>query len=270
MRFKTSIFAIIIIAFTTASFAQQSAMEQFNEAMQRAQELQRTIELPDSNNSAAKAAAHSVANQVDSDEFLQRLNVEKEKIRQVLFNGFAGETGEVKEGEQSLVGQLPSDEKIFILFSETVPKETVRTYVRDLDLLADNKIALVLRGFVGGVKTVMPTMEYIESLIVKEEECKKTIQKQCDIYNAIIQIDPLVYRKFGVQRVPAFIYVKGAVLHDADFSIGNENNLNSKAIYNILYGDVSLNYVLDRFADEFGSDYLKTMAKRINSGGKLN
>jgi type-F conjugative transfer system pilin assembly protein TrbC len=148
-----------------------------------------------------------------------------------------------------------------------VPVETIRTYVRDLDLLADPNIVMALRGFVAGMRTVQPTIGFIESLLVKEKSCKNTVQKECDIHRVNIQIDPLVFRKFGIEQVPAFVYVKGAILQDDKLSIGNKNNLHPQATHSILFGDISLNYVLERFAEESGSDYLKAMADKLNSGG---
>jgi len=88
--------------------------------------------------------------------------------------------------------------------------------VEDLKLNAK----FVLRGFIGGIKRgIKPTLNFIQKLI-KGWSCQG---KTKDIHNVEIDIDPWVFRKYGVTQVPAVIY-------------------NGK----ISYGDYSLEWHLER------------------------
>lgn len=267
MHFKPIIIISICFALVAATAAaQETAIEQVNDAIARAEALSKEMVLPDSKNPAAEAAAHSVANHFNSAEFQARLSKEKNRINTVLFKGYTDGIKGQADSEQSLFGKLPNDERIYILFSESVPAETIRAYVHDLDALNDGNIVMVLRGFVDGMQKVQPTLEYIQGLLVKQKGCRVTVANQCEMYRANIDIDPLIYRKFGVTEVPAFVYARGVQLSDAEQSLGNESNQQSVSDYFILYGDVSLNYALEKFADMSGSDHLAKIARELNSG----
>ena len=77
-----------------------------------------------------------------------------------------------------------------------------------IDRAGDPNVVMVLRGFVGGMKRIKPTMEFIGNVLKKDPACDVTAEK-CDGYNVSIQVDPLLFRRFRVEQVPTVVYVLG-------------------------------------------------------------
>ena len=109
--------------------------------------------------------------------------------------------------------------KIYILMSSSVPDIVWKNYICYVENNHLNAV-FVLRGFIGGIKNgIKPTLNYIQHLI-KGWSCKG---KTSTIHNVEIDIDPRLFEKYGINRVPAVIY-------------------NGK----ISYGDWSLDYHLEK------------------------
>ena len=152
------------------------------------------------------------------------------------------------KGGKTRPDRLSPSERIYIFVSSSMPQETLRTYVRDVSGLGDENIVFVMRGFVGGMRHIKPTIGFIAKALVKDKDCDLSRQK-CDAYNVNFEIDPLLFRKYGVARVPAFIYVPQIEVEDRERSEGDPDNAKA-AGFHALYGDASLEYVLETLSRE--------------------
>jgi len=94
--------------------------------------------------------------------------------------------------------------RLVVALSSSMPDELVREYLRQLDDLPE--AVVVLRGFVGGAKTVGPTGVWLERVRRKLPSCSG---RECGYYRAEIVVDPLAYRMLGIAKVPAFAYLPG-------------------------------------------------------------
>jgi len=63
---------------------------------------------------------------------------------------------------------------------------------------------VVLRGFVGGARTVAPTGKWIEEVRRVDLTCQR-----CEHYNVEVVVDPLIYRALKIEQVPAVAYAPG-------------------------------------------------------------
>lgn len=267
MQLKKLILTSVIIGVAASIvYAETSSVDKVFDSFERAESMEKDIELPKTDNPAALAAAHSAASQMNSAEFQEKLKKERQRIKTVMYGGYSSDVEEQMEENQSVAGRLPADERIYLLFSESVPIDTIRTYMRDISLLHDRNITMVIRGFVGGPKKIQPTLDYIKSLLVKEKGCSLSVGNKCETYWSNIDIDPLIFRKFGVTEVPAFVYVRGVTLTYPDQSLGNGDNLQPGSDHRILYGDVSFDYALEKFAEMTGESYLTAMVKKLRAG----
>lgn len=134
---------------------------------------------------------------------------------------------------------LKEDERIYIFVSSSVPKETLRNYARDIDSLGQPRMSIVMRGFVGGMTKVRPTLEFLRGVLFKEENCNS---EKCDAYQAPILIDPMLFKRYGIEAVPAIVYAKGVT--DLTDSEGVKEEVETKEHY-ILYGDAVLDGALE-------------------------
>jgi type-F conjugative transfer system pilin assembly protein TrbC len=240
------------------AMTQENEMDIVQKAMDHAAKYERHITLPETDK-AGEAAAREAFDRFQSQEFQEKIASETERIKQTLFGNYSQQNGPGESNENICLDRLADDEKIYLFISSSIPLNTLRTYVSDLDILNDPNIVLVLRGFVGNMEKIRPTLEFIESLLVKDSACRLSDGRQCDVYQANIQIDPLVFRKFNIQQVPALAYVKKVN------SIDTQNNTNSsdepEAV--VIYGDVSLDYALDQIFAETGNPQIKKAVQKI-------
>ena len=230
-----------------------SKIDLVQQAMDQAATYENEIMLPEINKDGASAAKNAF-DTYQSEKFQQKITSESERIRQKLFGSFSRQNEPGENNENMCLDRLTGDEKIYLFISSSIPHNTLRTYVRELDKLNDPNIVVVLRGFVGSMEKIRPTLEFIESLLVKDSTCRLSEGKQCEVYQANIQIDPLVYRKFNIQQVPALAYVK---------NISNTTKISDEPEAVVVYGDVSLDYALDQIFSETGNPQIKKAVQKI-------
>ncbi|MHC1698871.1 MAG: type-F conjugative transfer system pilin assembly protein TrbC [Geobacteraceae bacterium] len=200
-----------------------------------------------------------------SGEFQNRLLAEQERIKREVFGGKLQEYYQAApEAAAAMAGELPRDERVYIFISSSMPKRTLRNYVRDVAKLGDPNVKLVMRGLVGGMKYLKPTLRFVGSLLVKDEECDPQ-QRKCERLGAGVEIDPLLFRRYGIERVPAIVFARKVNVLDAQMSEGLERNM-AVAEFHVLNGDMALEYALERFRTETGSAALGALITRLNSG----
>jgi len=109
----------------------------------------------------------------------------------------------------------------YVLFiSSSIPLNTLRAYAHDI---SENNlpVTMILKGFVGGMTKMKPTVQFIKSIIQVDDDC----QVDCDTYNVDINIDPELFNGFNIKSVPAFTDLSGSTR---------------------LYGDADVAYLIER------------------------
>lgn len=144
-------------------------------------------------------------------------------------------------------GVLSEDERVYIFISSSMPELTIRNYVKEASRIGKN-IYLVLRGGIGGIRQLMPTVIWANELLKKNPYC----EGQCDMYGVKILIDPFLFKKYSIQKVPAVVYVRGLQSPE-----GLSEGLSSVKVSNhwVSYGDVSLEYHLKLIGEKAGKNF---------------
>ena len=263
MRFRATYTSLLLLLCSTLVFAGDFNANNVNDALERAREYESKIELPEIHDSGAQNAAQQAAGQFHSPEYLKKIQAEIERLKSKQFGdilkGF-----EDPDQAQSRNTALLSDERLYVFISSSVPLSTLRTYASELDKLNDSGVSMVTRGFVDGMKHFKPTLELVRSILVKDSTCDLSAEK-CDAYNAAISIDPLVFRKYGIERVPAIAYVRG-ISQEAAISGGEAENLKGSQDTYIVYGDVSVECALETIAEETKSDRVNNLIRKLRRG----
>ncbi len=202
-------------------------------------------------NKTAETIARQTAEIFNSRKFQKRLQAQTDALRTRLDS-----TGESppsiswkEEGQNTF---LMPNEKIYLFISSSMPGTTLRNYARDLDKLRDKNIILVMRGFVGGIKYIKPTLNFIENIQKKSPSCDPE-NSRCDAYNTNIYIDPQAFARYDITTVPAFVYVR------------NEDGGNSTDAYRVS-GDVSFEYALEIIEKESKSSQVSNVLKKLRKG----
>lgn len=144
---------------------------------------------------------------------------------------------------------LSQGEFIYIFMSSSVPISVWKTYAKNIeDFGLTDKSSLVLRGCIGGCRYIKPTLEFISKVL--------EIDRDRQGIKAEVWIDPLLFRRFNIQRVPCVVYVRGQELMDNTLSAGLEENIKTKGQYFISCGDWSLKYHLEELCKKSGNQNL--------------
>src|SRR6266487_3970402 len=104
---------------------------------------------------------------------------------------------------------------IFVSFS--MPKDSLRGWLKEADTL---KAPVVIRGLVNG--SFRDTTNAVMALLLDNR--------------GGVQLDPTLFRRFHIEKVPAVVVVRPACLSQSD--------CNDPTDFDVIYGDVTLEYAL--------------------------
>jgi len=239
-----------VFIYTDGKLWKEQALTEFNidsinEYMERVDDLKKDLKVPENlHKKEGQEIAKETFQQYLSKEFQEKLQAETERLKEGIFkkpveeyySGSSKEIGKTK-------GKLLPTERIYIFISSSIPIQTLRNYALALDRLGDPNIVMVMRGFVDGMKHIKPTIKFVGGILRKDPSCDMTKQK-CETFRADFQIDPLLFRRYQIAKVPAVVYATDVNVMDVQMSEGLESNTEVSDYY-VLYGDASLEYVLD-------------------------
>ncbi len=218
-------------------------------AVERAAKEAGQLSLPESvHKEKAVQAAQDITRFFQSKEFREKVD----SMKQQLYREMKEEEGEANPQQMTKTPTKPrrlsSDQRIYLFISSSVPVGTLRNYVRTVSHLADPNIRIVLRGFVNGASRITPTISFLQSVLLVDPDCNPQ-EGRCSVYNAPVIIDPLLFRRYRIERVPAFVYIPSLSVRDEGMSEGIEGNIQPSEA-SVLYGDVSLDAAVRLFAKE--------------------
>ena len=191
-----------------------------------------------------------------SDEFQLRVLNETERIKSEVFGDkVAGYYAD--KGKEVSKGKLASSERVYVFISSAMPLSTIRNYAASVARLGDPNVSLVMRGFVDGVSKIQPTIGFIASVLQRDQACRPQ-DGDCEMLPAGLVVDPLLFRRYRIDRVPAVVYARGLKAEDAGLSEGDPTNTTISDHY-AAYGDARLEYLLDQIRRESGSDSLAAL-----------
>jgi type-F conjugative transfer system pilin assembly protein TrbC len=206
-----------------------------------------------------------------SETFQSKLDQEKERIQEIMEAiSPSGRTGgkastyykDYEQGEKK--ASLGNDERLYVFISSSVPVHILRQYAITLNKLKDPNVIMVMRGFVNGAKKIRPTIDFISSIITKEDGCDY-LKKECDIMPVKIIVDPIIFSKYGINEVPSFVYAKGVSVIDLNMSEGLVENVSLSNYYSVS-GDAGLDYVLEMFLSETKSKTIEGLLYALRKG----
>lgn len=151
---------------------------------------------------------------------------------------------------------VPAQDRVYIFISSSMPVETVKAYARDLAKIGEDNVFLVMRGGIGGLKKIAPTVEWISSVLKIDPLCSGS----CELYRTKVLIDPLLFKKYEIKEAPAVVYVKN-VVNTEGLSEGLSTVKNSG--FYLSYGDISLAYHLKLIAEYSKDEHIKLVAERL-------
>jgi type-F conjugative transfer system pilin assembly protein TrbC len=207
----------------------------------------------------AQRIAEGVSRYFQSEEFQERIESERTRLYGEVYGNQAHIHQEVTK-VPGKVERLSTQERIYLFISSSVPVPTLRHYIQAISNFREPNIRVVMRGFVSGARFVKPTMAFLKEILFIDPECDPT-RERCRTYGVEVIIDPLLFGRYRVEKVPAFVYVPSISISDSQMSEGLESN---KIPNNYLvYGDMSIEYALRLFSRERKSPGLEGLPQAI-------
>jgi len=261
----------IVYVFTDGKFWKEQTLTEFNldsinEYMERVDDLKKDLKVPENlHKKEGQEIAEKTYQYYLSKEFQKKLQTETERLKDGIFKNAVKEyySGSSKEIGKTK-GKLLPTERIYIFISSSIPIQTLRNYALALDRLGDPNIVMVMRGFVDGMKHIKPTIKFVGGILRKDPSCDMTKQK-CETFRADFQIDPLLFRRYQIAKVPSVVYAADVNVVDVQMSEGLEGNAVVSDYY-VLYGDASLEYVLDTMHKEIKSKSIERLLTTLKKG----
>jgi type-F conjugative transfer system pilin assembly protein TrbC len=161
---------------------------------------------------------------------------------------------------------LDKNEQIIVVISSSIPKSTLRSYFQDIDAInAPSDVKFVLRGLVGNdVSTIKPTIEYLSTIVSKSGKPVKS--ENNETYKVSVSINPKITQKYGIDRVPAVLFIKNynpAIEEPKrlDEAMGENEE------YYIAYGASRLDYSLTKINEKAKSEGVKRLINALQKRG---
>ena len=232
-----------------------------NSTLKKAEELSHNIVIPDNPHQEDMGNAAGKLNYFyNSPEFRQTISKETERLKSEMFKKpLADYYTDAKKGEEikEAAGNLPQDERIYLFISSSMPSGTIRNYIASVARLNDKNIKVVLRGFINGMTKITPTVQFIADSLKVDSLCADA---KCEMYPVNMIVDPLLFRRYEISHVPAVVHAKGVHPTMPEESEGLPGT--AVASNTTVYGDASLEYILDLIRRETGSKSLATLLAR--------
>jgi len=141
--------------------------------------------------------------------------------------------------ETDQVSMNPDDtERLYVFVSSSMPVETLRNYAASLEKIQGG--VMVLRGFVNGSRRAGPTAKFVASFMHRDPLCT---DPTCEVRAVGVEIDPVVYHRYGITRVPAVVYEEHA--HTNGYCGEGLTRAAQPKATEVVYGDASLRYAVE-------------------------
>jgi type-F conjugative transfer system pilin assembly protein TrbC len=140
---------------------------------------------------------------------------------------------------------LESNEKLFIVISSSIPKHIIKNYFEMLQNV-NTDVTFVLRGTIGGVKKIKPTLDWMQEVLTKSDNTR---------YEYNVVIEPRIVNKYKIERLPAVLYVKN---YNPSYT---EESTDEK--HYIYYGAVDVDYALGKINGDIKSSGIKKILDKI-------
>ena len=157
---------------------------------------------------------------VSLEEMIRRHEGKLQNAPETATPGGAKDDGSESKGNQAVSGRL------VVALSSSMPESMLREYMRQLAGIPE--AIVILRGFIGGARTVAPTGIWVEQMRREQASCRTCAHRAVEVV-----VDPLSYRMLGIAKVPAVAYLPGV----QDLKHCDAEKLQASAV---IYGAVSV------------------------------
>lgn len=176
-------------------------------------------------------------------------------------------TARIQEGLgiDQVVGEEASSEKerqagAVLFVSSSMPLETLRNYAADLEKVGG---VMVLRGMIGGMKTIRPTAVFTADVLKRDLACTGG---RCAMRGVELLVDPMLFRVHEIEQVPALIVEEDMDLRS--YCQRSGEGLTPEKAARVVSGDASLRALLEEMSSMNGGARLAKELLGALGGGE--
>lgn len=254
------IFFILLFGTNTAQVrAEDTApypLSNVSSVLDKARAEAKNITLPvNKHTEAGQKAAKQTADVFHSPEFQDRMQCEQQRLEKEVFREYISpwekEAPQADSGKTKEPNSLAATERVYLFLSSSVPVAIIHAYLANIARVGDAGLSPVMRGAVQGIGNKKANTQYFSQLLKTDPDCQdeRIPKKICQRLQVVIKVNPPLFTKYGITRVPAVVYVK-----DEDAFI--------------IQGDAGLDYLLERINREAKSTTLAGLIKKIQGSGR--
>lgn len=199
-------------------------------------------DIPKNENQNMKDFSKSLVDKTNSPDFQNQLKDMKEYILNDKQLGYEEQMQEFKQTqsqEKNSKEILSNNERFYIVVSSSLSDSLIKKYIKQTEPIK-NDVEFILRGTIGGHKKMKPTLDWRNEILKKGDS----------YYTRSIKVDPQTVRKYGIKRVPAFLYIN---------DITDQNSS-----YDVVYGSVHIFLALKELTKINNSKSLKKLSEKFN------
>lgn len=152
---------------------------------------------------AGQREAEQSAAIFQSPKFQEKLHCEQQRLEQEVFSDVVSQTK--LPGPERKADNVPPTARVYLFLSSSVPEETIRTYIATIAHVKEAEIVPVLRGLVKGMG-FQASAGYFNRILLEDPDCRDTREAKCRRYPVPIKIDPLLFDRYEITRVPTLVY----------------------------------------------------------------
>jgi type-F conjugative transfer system pilin assembly protein TrbC len=259
------VFAVttILVFASVSAFAGDLSTDEISAIQQKAKKDAAGMVLPPNDYEAlGKEKAEEAYRIYQSEEFQSKIALERERIQKEIFGREGPYYKDSKKG--STTGGLGANERIYVFLSSSIPRETLRRYTSAAGALGDRNVRFVMRGFIDGAKYIKPTLRFVRDLLLEDPNCDP-LRGACRTYDTAVIIDPMLFERYHITHVPAFVYATVSNLQDPEKSEGLESNISIRSFHTV-HGDINFEYVLEAFEKETHSAGVSALLAGLRKG----
>lgn len=190
---------------------------------------------------------------IRSPEYQARVKAFQESVAKSAGVQFSA-TQDKNDVGDSPVNALGTASRVYVFISSAQSPLALRKTISDAARLRN--VVLVLRGFIGGAKTVKPTMKFIADILKKDADCEGP---SCELHAVEVNIDPIRFSRYGINRVPAVVYEP----HEQFIGHCDGDALATKSDRLVVYGESSLQYALQMMHDAQPAEGLPDLIAKL-------
>lgn len=143
----------------------------------------------------------------------------------------------IKLQQKAMPGEPYTGVHLFIFVSESVPRATLKNYLRDAEGL---NAVFVLRGVLGDAPSeFMRTQQWSQSFLCSSGN------ERTDCSTSVVDINPNLYKLYNIRVVPTVVYTPTIINTESHLASDKESDITL-----MWEGDVALPYVLEIFQKE--------------------